>query len=134
MSVLTTIQESERLFVKQKSGQFSLSVPVIPPSANSYVRHTHSGGHYKPKETLSWYEAVAILSRGEKVAGRCHSVTYRVYQGHNQKGDVDNYAKCILDSLVKAGVLESDASVVEIHGYKFRDKDNPRTEIEVISL
>ena len=111
-----------------------LVIPLIPPSANNYIRHTMRGKHYRPPATIRWFEAVVTLSRGENVPPGCHSVTYRVYQGHNQKGDVDNYAKCILDSLVRAGILKSDASVVEIHGYKFRDKDNPRTEIEVISL
>ena len=99
------------------------------------LRQAHSGRKaLQSPRTLSWYEAIATPMPGRKWQGRCHSVTYLVYQGHNQKGDVDNYAKCILDSLVRATILKSDASVVEIHGYKFRDKDNPRTEIEVIGL
>lgn len=114
--------------------KFQLTVPLVPPSANTYVRHTRTGRHYKPHSTIAWYEAVQVLSRGQKVTGSCHSVTYKVYLGHGKKGDVDNFAKCILDSLVKAAVLKSDASVIEIHGYKFRDKNSPRTEIEVLEL
>lgn len=109
-----------------------LIIPLEPPSGNHYVRHTRAGGHYKTPRAIAWYEAVALMAGGESVAGRSHSVTYRVYQGFNSKGDVDNYAKCILDGLVKAHVIESDASVVEIHGYKFRDRENPRTEIEIL--
>jgi Holliday junction resolvase RusA-like endonuclease len=37
----------------------------------------------------------------------------------------------ILDGLVKAGVLKTDDSVVEMHIYKERDASNPRTEILV---
>lgn len=107
-----------------------MTVPLEPPSGNHYVQHSR-GRHFKTKAALAWYDAVAVFAGGRHVPGKTHAVEYTVYQGHGSRGDVDNYAKCILDSLTKAGVLRSDASVVELIGRKQRDRERPRTEILV---
>ena len=114
--------------------ELSLSIPFEPPSVNSYVRHTKLGRHYLTSGAKTFQEAVAVIARGEKVSGKAYEVTYVVYQGAKRKGDVDNYAKCILDSLVKAGVIESDALVVSLHCHKLRDRNRPRTEIKVQAI
>lgn len=108
---------------------------------NHYIKHTRTGRHYKTADAESWMlevaMAVAVAQRmrgvyGEAlVPGKAHEVTYVVYQGYKSKGDVDNYAKCILDALVKTGVLKSDASIVSLHCHKLRDRVRPRTEIKV---
>jgi Holliday junction resolvase RusA-like endonuclease len=51
--------------------------------------------------------------------------------GKGERGDGDNFWKCIADGLVDAGVIHSDAAVSEWHLYVRRDRDNPRTVIEV---
>lgn len=111
-----------------------LTIPLEPPSGNHYKKPSRRGKflifYYTP-EAVAWYAAVAEFARGLTVDGKAHEVTYTVYQGTGSRGDVDNYAKVILDGLVKAGVLKSDASVVAMHAYKFRDRSNPRTEIIV---
>ena len=111
--------------------ELSLSIPMEPPSGNSYVRHTRDGRHYLTSKSKDWYKAVAIIAAGNQVSGKAHEITYTVYQGFGSKGDVDNYAKTILDGLTKAGVLKSDASVVSLHCHKLRDRERPRTEIYI---
>ena len=44
--------------------------------------------------------------------------------------DVDNL-KLLLDSM-KGILFADDAQVIELHIYKFKDKDNPRVEISVL--
>jgi len=119
---------------RQKEGCVSevfILIPLEPPTVNHYVKHTRTGRHYKTKEAEAWLAAVCAIARGEHVAGKSHEVSYTVYQGYGSRGDVDNYAKCIIDALVTAKVLKTDASVVDLHAYKRRDRLNPRTEIRI---
>lgn len=113
--------------------ELCLTIPLEPPSGNNYVRHTRTGRHYKTAEAEAWYGAVSIFAAPHPlpVVGRRHEVEFTVYQGHGSRGDVDNYSKCILDGLVKAGVLLTDATVVRLVCMKARDRENPRTEITV---
>ena len=130
--------------------ELSLTIPMEPPSGNHYKSFRVIGKHaswYLTKEAKSWITEIALASFQavgcytadgscdcRQVSGKAHEVTYAVYQGSGSRGDVDNYAKVILDGLVKAGVLKSDASVVAMHAYKFRDRENPRTEITVRAI
>jgi Holliday junction resolvase RusA-like endonuclease len=112
-----------------------LVIQMEPPSGNHYKNYRVIGkfvSWYLTKEAKAWHEVVALACSGmEPVSGKTHEITYTVYQGAKSRGDVDNYAKMILDALVKAGALKSDASVVALHCYKKRDRIDPRTEIEV---
>jgi Holliday junction resolvase RusA-like endonuclease len=122
--------------------ELTLVIQIEPPSANHYKKFRVIGKHaswYLTKEAKEWHAAVHDHSRcyygiDPMVSGDAHEITYTVYQGSGSRGDVDNYAKCILDSLVKAGVLKSDASVVSLHAHKVRDRSNPRTEIHIRSI
>jgi crossover junction endodeoxyribonuclease RusA len=117
--------------------ELTLVIPIEPPTVNSYVRHTRSGRHYKTQQAEGWESFVnyaVFQGQHKEVEGKRHEVTYTVFQGKGSKGDVDNYAKCILDSLVSTGILKSDASVVALHAFKQRDRENPRTEIKVRAL
>jgi len=109
-------------------------IPIEPPNVNNYVKHTRSGRHYKTKVALNWEAICRQTIAAPLVEGKAHEVEYVVFQGSGSRGDVDNYAKCIMDALVHNGVLRSDASVVAIHGYKERDREFPRTEIRVRPL
>jgi crossover junction endodeoxyribonuclease RusA len=111
--------------------ELTLTIPLEPPTVNMYVRHTRRGRHYKTREAEAWASAVAVIAAGQYVPGKAHEITYTVYQGYKSRGDVDNYAKCLIDSLVGAGVIKSDASVIDLHAHKRRDRANPRTEIVV---
>lgn len=130
--------------------ELTLTVPIEPPSGNHYKSFRVIGRHaswYLTKEAKAWhvevYMAAAAASncytkdgscKCRMVTGTAHEITYTVYQGAGSRGDVDNYAKVILDGLVKAGALKSDASVVAMHAYKKRDRGNPRTEITVRAI
>lgn len=126
--------------------ELSLSIPLEPPSGNHYKSFRVIGKHvswYLTKEAKAWHDAVilevrdagyCLLGTSPEVRGKSHEITYTVYQGSGSRGDVDNYAKVILDGLVKAQVLKSDASVVSLHAHKLRDRARPRTEIHVRAL
>lgn len=111
--------------------QVRIVVPLEPPTVNHYVKHTRAGRHYITESAKAFLEAVYIFSRGSQALGKSYSVEFTVYQGKGSKGDVDNYSKCVLDGLVKAGVIHSDAAITELKISKRRDWDNPRTEIIV---
>jgi crossover junction endodeoxyribonuclease RusA len=110
-------------------------IPLVPPSVNSYVRHTRKGGHYVTAEAKAFKEAVAILGRekGDLVAEAYH-VHIDVYLGKNGRGDLDNFAKIPIDALVYAGIIRSDSDVEAVSLRKFRDPGNPRTEITIEAL
>lgn len=114
----------------------TVKVPLTPPSVNHYMKHrvaTINGQNtvvaYPSKEAKEWWRAVGICAAGVSMTANGFEIAYVVYQGSNERGDVDNYGKCILDSLVKAGVIDSDHKVTALHAYKVRDRANPRTEI-----
>ncbi len=117
--------------------KLTLTIPMEPPSGNHYKSYRVIGKHvswYLTPLAKAWHRAVAVVAGGQEVVGTAHEITYTVYQGHGSRGDVDNYAKCVQDALVKAGVLKSDASIVAMHAYKKRDRENPRTEIHLEAI
>lgn len=112
--------------------EVQFTVPLEPPTVNHYVKHTRSGRHYVTKEAQAFLESVYIFSRGVgALKAKAYHVMFTVFQGKGSKGDVDNYSKCVLDGLVKAGVIHSDAAVTNLWISKRRDWENPRTEIIV---
>ena len=114
--------------------EISFTVPLVPPSVNHYVKHTRSGRHYVTKEAIAFKEATAIFARGKSISAKRYQVEIGVFLARGQRGDGDNFGKCILDSLVAAGVIHSDAAVKKLTIEKDRDWKNPRTEITVKAL
>ena len=108
-----------------------ITVPLVPPSVNHYVKHTRSGRHYVTKEGIEFKRAVGLFSQGQTLAVKRYELHARIYLGHGQKGDGDNFWKVIADGLVEAGVIHSDAAVSRWVLELDRDKANPRTEITV---
>lgn len=116
-------------------------VHITPPSVNHYMKHrvaTMNGQAtvvaYPSREAKEWWKAVDAAAQGASVDAKGYEVAYVVHQGHNERGDVDNYAKCVLDALVRAKVIDSDHKVLALHAYKGRDRGNPRTEIFIRSM
>jgi Holliday junction resolvase RusA-like endonuclease len=58
-------------------------------------------------------------------------VEIAVFLGKDQRGDLDNFAKVVIDGLVKASVIDTDSKVSELRMRKRRDWAHPRTEITV---
>jgi Holliday junction resolvase RusA-like endonuclease len=115
-----------------------ITVPLTPPSVNHYMKHRVAtvNGHstvmsYPSRDAKDWWKAVDKASVGHRLEADSFEIAYVVYQGTNERGDVANYAKCILDALVKASVIDSDHKVTALHAYKVRDRANPRTEITI---
>lgn len=106
-------------------------VPLVAPSANHYKGVTRNGVWFVKKEAGAFVKAVGILAQGQRVRGRSYRVYIGVWLAAGQKGDVDNFAKVVLDSLTKSGVIDTDAKITRLEMEKFRDPANPRTEIEI---
>jgi Holliday junction resolvase RusA-like endonuclease len=126
---------------------------LVPVTGNHYKRpcrytgrdsYSHLGFKVT-KEARAFYDAVAIFAQGRTVAPADdkerkrarYSVRIDVYLGAGQRGDFDNFFKCGLDSLVRCGVIHSDACVdgetskCVVH----RDeRHNPRTEYLISRL
>ena len=110
------------------------TVPSVPPSVNAYVRHTRSGRHYISSEAKKFKEDLMMCSRGCRVRAKSYGVSIDVYLGSKQKGDLDNFAKCVLDALVYAEVIDTDARVTALQILKGRDRQRPRTQICVWAI
>lgn len=109
----------------------TITVPLVPPSVNHYVKHTGSGRHYITREGKSFKHAVALCANGRRMRAKQYELEAVIYLGHGQRGDGDNFWKVIADGLVDAGVIHSDAAVTDWILRKRRDASNPRTEITV---
>jgi len=112
----------------------AITVPLVPPTVNHYVKHTRRGRHYVSGEAISFKEAVRLFSKRQQVRGAQYKVEVWVHLGKGQKGDIDNFAKVVLDGLKDAGVIDSDAKIANLHLYKRRSADRPRTEIMVEAI
>lgn len=112
---------------------FILVVPVVPPSANRVVRHTNQGRHYVPSDVKAFDHAIRLFARGKVFVTKDPKaplkVTAKVFLRKGQRGDADNFQKPLLDALVKAGVIDTDARVKSCTITKDRDPQEPRTEI-----
>jgi Holliday junction resolvase RusA-like endonuclease len=114
--------------------EIRFTVPLTPPSVNHFWKHTVVRGTlhtYITGEGKAFLDAVALFARGQKLEAKQYAVTFHVYLGKKESGDLANFEKAVGDGLVKAGVIHSDAAIVEYHMYKGRDWTNPRTEIIV---
>ena len=109
----------------------SFSVPLVPPSANHYLKHTRLGHHYLTDEAKTFYEGVWVHCGRRKVRGKRYEVSAVIYLGKGQRGDTDNFAKVIGDGLEKAGVIDTDSKIAIWHLSRLRDPLSPRTVITV---
>ena len=108
----------------------SFTVPLVPPTVNHYVRHTRKGEHYLTRAAKAFKDAVAICAAGRSIDDDAKrvQVAISIYLGRGDRGDIDNYPKCVLDGL-KGTVIKSDAMVKCLLVTLERDAANPRTVI-----
>jgi crossover junction endodeoxyribonuclease RusA len=119
--------------------ELRFTIPAIPPSVNAYVRHTRSGGHYVTDEAERFMGLVKLFSKNQGVAAKEFCVEIHVFLGKGQKGDADNFCKCVADALAKSGCfadlkgrLVSDAHVRRLVVEKSRSESGDGyTEIVV---
>lgn len=115
-------------------------VEEIPPSNNKYLGNSHNFNVYRrEKERWGWLIRSALLTGGR--VGKLSTplekadVKIKYFFKDKRRRDPDNYSgKFILDPLVREGILKDDSfEVVTLNLSAGVDKENPRTEIEVIS-
>lgn len=103
-----------------------------PPSLNRMYRTRKGGGVHKSAaaEAYGWQVAEAMAEQGVGMAQGAVSVSLRLYRPQ-KRGDVDNYSKALLDCLQKRA-YQNDNQIVELHIWRYDDKDNPRVEVEIV--
>jgi crossover junction endodeoxyribonuclease RusA len=109
-------------------------VPLVPISVNHYAKHTRTGRHYVTKEAIAYKHALAIFAGGQKVVAKRYRLVATVYLGKGQRGDGDNFNKCIGDGLKEAGVVHSDAAIKDWRVLVERDWEHPRTDITITAI
>jgi Holliday junction resolvase RusA-like endonuclease len=124
----------------------TITVPEIPPSVNHYkepiIVRFRGKAHIGFKETQrakNFKQLLAIMARGKSLDPITDKLRRRtkyrlrmiVFLGDGGRGDGDNFFKCVADGLVDAGVIHSDAAVLDWHAYVRRDVLNPRTVITI---
>ena len=139
--------------IESIANTLSFRIPLVPPTVNHYKvpagsRPDRATGIVRPTykltpEALAFKEAVAIFARGDSISPASdaerrkvrYGVFVRIVHGHKQRGDGDNYWKCIADGLVDAGVIHSDARVKVWHLVVIdNQRDEARTEITATVL
>lgn len=124
--------------------ELRLEIPGVPPSGNHYktfrVMPARNGksipSWYLTKQAKEWFNTVEQIAAGRKVRSSTYTVSYAVFTPSLVCTDVDNYAKCILDSIAEAhgaGVIDNDKNVIDLHCYRRLDRNNPRTVIVIRS-
>lgn len=140
------VEKHAALLLEQ--GVIELSIPMLAPSQNHYVKHACIRGQlrsYKTAQAEAFYATVAAYAKGRTISPEtdkerkkvAYRVTVRAILGPKDRRDADNSLKCCLDALKDCGVIHSDARVQEVIGKVVWDqrKFGPCTQIraEVIA-
>ena len=130
------------------------TVPLMVPSVNHYkepCKYIGKSGYLRTgfrlsKETRAFYDAVAIFAQNRTVSPQTpaerkkakYTVDVNVWFGPKTRADADNLGKALCDSLVRCGMIHSDANVVSFNVTTHKDdRDNPanpRTEFLVTRM
>lgn len=92
------------------SEQVKITIPMLPPSVNHYIKHAVVRGkqrHFKTPETEAWERDFGYFVRGQYVIGKRFAVILRFRMGEGDGFDVDNLNKCTLDCAAKAGTIRN---------------------------
>lgn len=78
-----------------------------PPSVNHYLQKTKKGVYVKPEVQAFWWQVKCACVGKPKFSGKV-AMTVDVWFPDHRKRDLGNLDKCIMDGLVKAGVITDD--------------------------
>lgn len=112
----------------QRGGR-KITLPY-PPSAN--INWRAAGGRIiKNPEVRAYQTEVGWLAKaaGVRLLDGDVSLTLRIYRPR-KAGDLSNRIKVLEDAL-NGIAWHDDVQVVEIHAYRYDDKDNPRVEVSI---
>ncbi|WP_303223975.1 RusA family crossover junction endodeoxyribonuclease [Butyricimonas faecihominis] len=109
----------------------------VPSKSNSYKVITKNGrGSIAKKDALVAYEKSFYLQcdkyRNKNISG-LFEINLKVFY-ENQRPDLDNCLKIILDCLQSCKAITNDRNCVKVVAEKFIDKMNPRIEFELIEV
>ncbi len=107
----------------------------IPPSNNKFIGRNARWEYQAEKQKWHWLIKSKIKERPKQPYKKSVvKITY--YFKSKVRRDPDNYSgKMLLDPLVRDGILQDDSFYnVELILKAFVDKENPRTEIEIIEI
>lgn len=116
-----------------------LIINEIPPSNNKFMgrgsKKYHAFKYQDVKKQWAMLIRLAVGRKPKETIGKA-IVTITYYFPNRIRRDPDNYSgKFVLDGLVKAGVLADDSfNNVELRLVGAYDKDDPRTEIEIMEV
>jgi Holliday junction resolvase RusA-like endonuclease len=108
-------------------GVIDMTVPMLAPSQNHYVKHAVIRGQlrsYKTSEARSFYATVAAYAAGRTISPEsdkerkkvAYRVTVTAILGPKDRRDADNSLKCCLDAIKDCGLIHSDARVKQVIG------------------
>ncbi len=106
-----------------------ISLPY-PPSANVYWRN-FQGRTVVSQEARNYKAQAGWLAKSQDVQllDGDIAVTLKLYRPQ-KKGDIDNRIKVLLDAL-QGVAFENDSQIVELHVFRYDDKNNPGVEVEL---
>lgn len=113
-----------------------LTISGTTPSKKNSRINTRSGRSFPSKRFTEWEKtALPELQKqfaGLKVTGYPVTVTMCFFNADKRRHDLDNQCSSILDTLVKAGILEDDSQnyveAIQLQ-YGGHDKTNPRCDV-----
>lgn len=97
--------------------------PVPTRKGTMTLRLSAKGREFK--ERIGW----EAKKQGAQLLTGNLCVTYRLYRPQ-KSGDLENRLKAMADAL-QGIAYKDDKQIVEIHAYRFDDKDNPRIEVDL---
>lgn len=112
--------------------KIKIIIPQIPPSLNKYAGRKNVWEYRQDK--TEWKDLVCLYSKRPKEPYKKASVTITYFFKTKARHDPDNYSgKQILDGLTAAGIIQDDSfDCITLTVKGDYDKENPRTEIQVI--
>lgn len=102
-----------------------------PPSVNALYA-TYKGRRILSKEGRRFKKDVGLIVGDTTPTANDVVLTVEIYRPR-RTSDLDNRLKGLIDSLTGLFYID-DKQIVEIHAYRFEDKDNPRAEVEIQEL
>jgi len=112
----------------------------VPGRPIAWARpRSHGSRHFTPQRVLDAEEAIAWHIRAKLGAGfpttdQLIAVRLVFWTTRALRGDVDNYAKLVLDGLEKSGVIENDRQVRALDVRFVVGGDTEKTVIEISPL
>lgn len=106
----------------------------LPPPLNQIYRHV-GNRVYKTTEARNWEQEAYYKIRSHwKKEPLETPVYFGISTFVNRDRDIDGSLKLTMDIFETAGVYKNDAQVEHLNVKKFKDKENPRLEVEVLPL